>query len=110
MNDDPKQPSLFDEPVYFDGETYDPALDKNRLKTLLGRVFDFMGDYRWHTLGEIQRSCGGSEAGVSARLRDLRKARFGSYTVHRKRVDEGLWVYQLKKNEQTMAPKTGVLR
>lgn len=91
-----RQRALFEEPVHFDGETYDRALDKDRLKTLLDRVFDFMRDYNWHTLAEIKDSCGGSEASVSARLRDLRKNRFGGHTVFRKRVRRGLWVYQLK--------------
>jgi hypothetical protein len=94
-----KQIAFFEEPTYFDGKTYDPALDKDRLKSLLGRVFDFMLDHDWHTLAEIRDNCGGSEASVSARLRDLRKNRFGAYTIFRKRVKRGLWKYQLKRKQ-----------
>lgn len=79
----------------FDGSTYDPLLDKDRLATLLGRVFSLMADGRWRTLAEIQGRVGGTEASVSARLRDLRKARCGSYTVEHRRVAGGLWEYRL---------------
>jgi len=100
MSESYKQPSLFDPRDhlnYFDGDTYDPARDKDRLKKLLGRVFDFMSDYEWHTLRDIQINCGGTEASVSARLRDLRKPRFGAYLVERKRLQGGLWKYRLGK-------------
>jgi len=85
-------------PITFDGKTYDADFDKERLKTLLGRVFRFMLDNRWHTLPEIQRQCGGSEASVSARLRDLRKPRFGAHEIERRRSVRGaLFEYRLKR-------------
>lgn len=96
MEREPKQPTLFEGGMLFDGETFDPALDEKRLKSLLGRVFEYMRKGEWHTLYEIKMNCKGSEAGVSARLRDLRKQRFGSYTVERRRVHKGLWQYRLK--------------
>ena len=40
---------------------------------------------------------GGSEAGISARLRDLRKEKFGGYSIERKRSDEGLWWYRMER-------------
>ena len=82
----------------FGGKTYDPALDEDRLRTLLGRVYQTMSDGRWRTLKEIQSVAGGSEAGISARLRDLRKPRFGSYDVQRRRRGDpkgGLWEYRI---------------
>jgi hypothetical protein len=79
----------------FGGDTYDPEQDKDRLLTQLGRVRDVMFDGRWHTLGELVERCGGSEASVSARIRDLRKRRFGAYVVESKRVSNGLWAYRL---------------
>jgi hypothetical protein len=54
-----------------------------------------MADGRWRTLGEIQAACGGSEAAVSARLRDLRKVRHQSHIVERRRVAGGLWEYRV---------------
>lgn len=90
----------------FDGSTCDPALDADRLETLLGRVLDLTSDGRWRTLREIAKSCGGSEASVSARLRDLRKARFGGYTVERRRVvgANGLWEYRVLTPRRPTGP------
>ena len=45
--------------------------DHARLKTLLQKVHAFMADGQYHTLESIKLSCGGTEASVSARLRDL---------------------------------------
>jgi len=53
--------------------------------TLLDRVRDAMSDGEWHELSEIKNSCGGSDASVSARLRDLRKEKYGGHTVICKR-------------------------
>lgn len=57
-----------------------------------------MSDGEWRTLHQIQAIVGGSEAGISARLRDLRKEQFGTYIVNRKRRGNhscGVWAYQL---------------
>lgn len=80
----------------FDGATFDPTLDQERLSTQLSRVRKLMADGRWRTLGAIQREAGGSEAGISARLRDLRKPRNGGLNVERRRVEGGLWEYRVK--------------
>ena len=84
--------------MYFDGKTYDPALDKARLGKLIYKVWSQMSDGGWHTLGAISAATGGSEASVSARLRDYRKPRFGSHTVDRVRVRQGLWKYRVIPN------------
>ena len=90
-------------PVFFDGETYEPPHDKERLSSLLDNVRNLMADGRWRTLGAINRIAGGTEASVSARLRDLRKERFGSFTVERRPVGErkkGLFEYRVIKGGQ----------
>jgi hypothetical protein len=79
----------------FDGETYEPARDKARLTGQLGRVRALMSDGEWRTLRQIAEAVTGSEAGVSARLRDLRKVKFGAHGVERRRVDGGLFEYRL---------------
>ena len=80
----------------FDGRTFSPAIDGRRLTTLLVRVKHLMSDGRWRTLSDIRVLIGGSEAGISARLRDLRKVKFGGYTVDKERVGpDGLWRYRL---------------
>lgn len=73
----------------FDGWTYDPELDHDRLSTQLRRVLAVMVDGQWHTLSELADKAQGSEAGVSARLRDLRKEKFGSWDVERERLEPG---------------------
>jgi hypothetical protein len=81
---------------HFDGKTYNPALDKHRLNKQLGRVFEVLKDGQWHTLGEIEKRTGDPQASISARVRDLRKPRFGSFNVEHNRVIEGLWQYRIK--------------
>ena len=79
----------------FDGnETYSPELDCARLTGQLAAVYEATRDGRWHTLSHLARAAGASEASVSARLRDLRKPRFGAHQIERKRVDGGLYVYR----------------
>jgi biotin operon repressor len=84
--------------IAFEGKTYQPELDFNRLTTQLEKVKALMADGHWRSLQEIARSVGGSESGVSARLRDLRKIQFGGYRVNHKRIADpmrGMWVYQV---------------
>lgn len=70
--------------VYFDGQTYDAAHDRDRLAEQLGKVRSVMLDGAWRTLAGLAEVVGAPEASVSARLRDLRKPRFGSYAVERR--------------------------
>ena len=82
--------------------TFDYSLDGNRLRTLRDRIRDLMLDGRWRTFSEIQLYCGGSETGISAKLRDLRKTAYGAYAVNRRRrgnPNYGLWEYQVKEKE-----------
>ena len=79
----------------FDGETFIPARDQPRLSGQLAAVKSAMSDYRWYTIKEIATRCSGSEAGVSARLRDLRKAKFGAQTIEKRYINNGLWEYRL---------------
>ncbi len=79
----------------FDGATYNPSRDKPRLTRLLDRVRDYMACEQWHTLPEIQSACGGTETSVSARLRDLRKPKFGGFQVKNEHVGGGVWRYRV---------------
>jgi hypothetical protein len=79
----------------FDGTTFEPARDIERLTSQLIRVKELMLDGQWRSLPQIAAVVGGSEAGVSARLRDLRKPRNGAYTVNRRHVADGLHEYQV---------------
>ena len=83
--------------------TFDARLDGPRIATLLDCVREVMAGGEWLTLGEIRRECAargvhGSEAGISARIRDLRKPQHGGRDVERRRRGEpsnGLWEYRL---------------
>jgi biotin operon repressor len=92
------EPCLFD-PVsapHFDGVTYDPKRDHSRLHKQLTAVLEAMADGKWHTLARLSEQTGAPEASVSARIRDLRKEKFGGHKVERKRVDGGLFFYRLE--------------
>ena len=85
----------------FGGETYDAPLDRERLKTLLERVKARMLSGHWYTIAELAAAAGGrSEASISARIRDLRKEKFGGYRVEARRREPlklGLFEYRLRK-------------
>ncbi len=91
----------FHDPVgRFDGETYEPARDRDRLNFQLDRVRKLMADGQWRTLKNIAKNVGGSEASVSARLRDLRKDRFGGMSVTRRYVRQGIFEYQVVQRQE----------
>jgi hypothetical protein len=84
----------------FDGKTYAPALDQKRLTGQLERVFTAMSDGQWHSLDWLAVQANGTEASVSARLRDLRKFRCGSHFIDRRRIGtSGLFQYRLVPRE-----------
>ena len=84
----------------FDGLTYNAVFDESRLVGQWAKVYGCMKDGRWRTLAEIRAFIdGGSEAGISARLRDLRKEKWGSHTVERRRRGDskrGIFEYRLE--------------
>lgn len=79
----------------FDGRTYVRGRDQDRLSRQLVAVRAILSDYEWHTLGDLAERTGEPEASISARIRDLRKPRFGGHTVDRRHVANGLWEYRL---------------
>ena len=81
--------------IAFDGATYSAEDDHMRLRGQLQRVHTLMSDGRWRTLEDIRFIVGGSESSISARLRDLRKAQYGSREIQRERVSGGLYRYRL---------------
>ncbi len=60
------------------------------------RVLDFMSDHAWHSLDEISRAAMCSPTGASARIRDLRKARYGGHSVECRQVSVSVFQYRLK--------------
>ena len=84
--------------MYFDGATYDHERDQKRLMNRSDKIFEFMKSGEWKTLRQISDATGAPEASASAGLRDFRKERFGSHTVHRRYLTNGLYEYSLELN------------
>ena len=79
----------------FGGDTFDAVRDGERLKSQFERVRDLMTSGEWWTLADIALEAHCSEAGASARLRDLRKEKFGGYRIEREYSGNGLWKYRM---------------
>lgn len=62
--------------------------DIPRLTGQLERVFDVMQDGKWWTIRELADTVDCSDQSASARLRDLRKPKFGGFKVERRRWEE----------------------
>ena len=92
----------------FNGSDYNPALDDKRLTNQIGRIFNCMIDGKYRTLSEIAFITEDPEPSISAQLRHLRKPRFGSYIVEKRRrgvPSNGLFEYCLlppKKNNSEL--------
>lgn len=86
---------------HFDGETFEPKLDAARLGSQLKAVEQILLDGQWHTIPQValalrKKALSCTEASISARIRDLRKARFGGYDVQRQRSNrDGLFEYRI---------------
>jgi hypothetical protein len=78
-----------------DGETYDHERDFVRLNRQQARVFRALSCGEWMTLEQLSDITGDPTTSVSARIRDLRKERFGGHTVERLHIERGLWAYRL---------------
>lgn len=87
----------------FDGSTYIPTIDHKRLTGQLKRVYDVMSDGNWHRLSELSARCEAPESSVGARIRDMRKEKFGAHKVDRRRhlTIPGLWLYKLEVDPQS---------
>lgn len=79
----------------FDGDTYLPLWDRKRLTSLLERVRAALSDGCWHSLAHLCEVTGGTSASVSARVRDLRKDKFGGFDIERRRMRNGVHEYRM---------------
>ena len=82
---------------FFDGRTFVQARDGERLGKQMAAVLSHLQDGDWWTLAGLSAVTGAPEASVSARLRDLKKPRFGSHKIEREYVHNGLHKYRLAK-------------
>ena len=95
----------------FGGDTFDEELDGDRLRRQLVKVYAIMADGQWHTLAQISHLIDAPEASVSARIRDLRKDKFGGHRVDAERVinGNGLFRYRMpllgfNRNREPLSP------
>ena len=82
----------------FSGSDYNAKWDRTRLTKQLKVIADLMWDQHWRTLRAISDLTGYGEASISAQLRNLRKVKFGGYTVLKQTVGDrknGLFEYRL---------------
>lgn len=85
----------------FDGATIAEDPDATvRLGGQLLAVYEAMSDGHEHSIAWLAEAAGGTHAAVSARLRDLRKPKFGGHTVERRHAGDGLWLYRLLLTER----------
>jgi hypothetical protein len=89
-------------PLHRDGESYEAPRDSARLAAQHARILALMKDGRWRSLATIAQVSGDPEASISARLRDLRKERFGSHAVERRYIARGLYEYRLLLNRTSL--------
>lgn len=78
-----------------DGETFSIPRDRVRLNAQAQDVFDHMEGGHWVTLQGLSWMTGHPEASISARLRDLRKPKFGGYKIEKRNLGGGTWQYRL---------------
>jgi len=84
--------TLFDGPNDEADSTREP-----RLARQIVRVYEALQGVNgaWIPLPILAHMASAPEASVSARMRDLRKPRFGAHTVYRKHLQDGLYAYCL---------------
>jgi hypothetical protein len=84
--------------AHFDGPDYEPRFDYSRLTGQIRDVYTLMSDGEWRTLREVADITAWPEASISAQLRHLRKPKFGSHKVEKRRRGDpsnGLYEYRL---------------
>lgn len=83
--------------LIFNGADYVPERDNERLGNQLQRVKAAINCGQWKTLGQLEQETGDPQASISAQLRHLRKPRFGSYSIERRHIANGLYEYRWNK-------------
>lgn len=98
-------------PKEFHGATYVESRDRDRLVGLMDRVHTALKDGRKWSLSELKQVCGGGEASISARLRNLKDVRWGGnyegrvrvreagHDIGKEYVSKGLWLYWMIEKE-----------
>ena len=90
----------------FSGRTYHAARDHDRLSRQYDHVFAIMRDGKPRSLLDIRKTLYRRynriepTQSISARLRDMRKARFGGHAVERSYEGGGTWLYWVRPSRR----------
>lgn len=83
----------------FPGETINDKLDTKRLTKQHDTIRELMLDGKYRTLHEIESITGYPQSSISAQLRHLKKKKFGSYRLVKRRAlldrASGLFEYKI---------------
>ncbi len=81
------------------GPSYESKIDGKRIAKQHEVIRDYMLNCEWKTLAEIESATGFPQASVSAQLRHMRKEKFGSYRVDKRRNKPtgGTWEYRVRR-------------
>jgi hypothetical protein len=85
------------------GPAYDKQIDGRRLRSQHERIREWMlSRDEWKTLAEIGGALRYPEPSISAQMRHLRKKKFGSHRVWRRRRNgKGTWEYRVLPPEKS---------
>jgi hypothetical protein len=87
------------------GVTFDRKRDGARLDKQMRDVWALMRDGMPYTLDRLAELTNHPEASISARIRDLRKPKFGGHHVERTYLGHGVWVYRVILPEDAEAQR-----
>ena len=85
----------------FNGSDYSHERDSSRLSTQYWDIYNVMRDGKRRTLQGISEITKHPPASISAQLRHMRKDRFGSHTVNKHYLGNGLYEYELIVNKES---------
>lgn len=89
-------------------QTLNRNRDGARLWSQFQAVKTAMGNNQWWTIDQLETELmhkygiRATPTGISARIRDLRKEKFGGYRVDNRNVSGGLWEYRLVEQASTV--------
>lgn len=91
------------------GPAFDEKLDGERINKQQANIRVFMLNANWMTLEEIEQALNYPQASISAQLRHLRKIRFGSYLVDKRRRGAA-WEYHVSPPKEETAEQLSIFK
>jgi hypothetical protein len=85
--------------IAFDGQSARP-IDTPRLAGQMLAVYRLMENGEYWTLSDLAGKVGGLETSISSRIRDMRKARWGSRKIETRYIGNGVRQYRLVLDQE----------